>query len=108
MSDEIEMREDDPPSKKKETCLAKVERLLQDKLRTGRPAIFTHPFPDPDAIGSMMGLAWLLQKKYDVEADCFFDGQVSHPQNMAMINLLEPDLKNLHDYNPKITLLLMP
>ena len=55
-------------------------------------AVFSHRCPDPDAIGSMMGMKWLLEKRYGLESDLFYDGEVSHPQNGIMVNLLDPGL----------------
>lgn len=49
----------------------------------------------------MMGMAWLLRKAYDAEVECFYDGKISHPQNLAMENLLEPELKRIEEYDPK-------
>lgn len=62
-----------------------------------RAAIFTHAGPDPDAISSMMGLQWLLLQ-YEIESDLFFDGNVSHPQNKAVVNLLDPNMLPLSEY----------
>ena len=31
---------------------------------TDKVAIFTHCTPDPDAIGSALGMSWLLKTKY--------------------------------------------
>lgn len=55
-------------------------------------AIFSHRCPDPDAIGSMMGLRWLLRKHYGLDSKLYYDGEVAHPQNVSMDNLLEPGL----------------
>jgi nanoRNase/pAp phosphatase (c-di-AMP/oligoRNAs hydrolase) len=68
-------------------------------VRTGqkRVAIFTHPHPDPDAIGSMMGLKWLFGK-FGVTADLFYTGAISHPQNRSMVNLLDPELRPVEDF----------
>lgn len=64
-------------------------------------AIFTHANPDPDALGSMMALAWLLERAFGIEVDCFYYGEISHPQNKAMCNLLEPQLRKVEgEYNP--------
>lgn len=63
------------------------------KTEHPRVAIFTHACPDPDAIGSMMGLAWMLFRVFDIEADCFYHGEIAHPQNTAICNLLDPQLK---------------
>lgn len=64
-----------------------------------RVAIFTHSVPDPDAIGSMMAMSWALQHKYGIEADMFYDGVISHPQNIALVNLLDPALRHFSEYN---------
>lgn len=65
-------------------------------------AIFTHAYPDPDAIGSMMGMTWMIDKTFDTEAHIFYSGEVSHPQNGSMVNLLSPGLKRINDeYDPK-------
>jgi hypothetical protein len=67
-----------------------------------RAAIFTHRCPDPDAMASMMGLSWLLNKSFGIEADLFYAGEVSHPQNGVMLNLLNPDLKRVdEEYKPE-------
>jgi nanoRNase/pAp phosphatase (c-di-AMP/oligoRNAs hydrolase) len=62
-----------------------------------RVAIFTHRCPDPDAMASMMGLSWLLEKAYDTESVLFYAGEVSHPQNGVMLNLLNPDLHRVEE-----------
>ena len=86
---------------RKMNCLDKAFKLCNERLTTpqNRVAIFGHPTADPDCIGSMMGLAWLLRKSFDVEVDCFYDGNISHPQNVAVVNLLDPELKNLEDFD---------
>lgn len=107
---EAEEKKEEPPKRGRETVLAKTRKLLADKIETAvdakgvaRIAIFTHPSPDPDAIGSQMALAWLLRKAYDgVEVECFYDGHVSHPQNQRMCNLLDPELKLCTDCNPDV------
>ena len=63
-------------------------------------AIFSHRCPDPDAIGSMMGMRWLLRKQYGIDSKLYYDGEVAHPQNVSMENLLEPGLQKAADsYN---------
>ena len=92
----------------RENLLAKTQKLISDKIKSCHEknglckiAIFTHPSPDPDAIGSQMGMAWLLRKAYEnVEVDCYYDGHVSHPQNQRMCNLLDPDLKLYTNCDP--------
>lgn len=91
MSDETALLEE--PSLKKCAFFKLIEERLPKRV-----AIFSHPFPDPDAIGSMMGVEWLLNKM-GIECECFYDGKISHPQNSAMVNLLEPNLKTIDEYN---------
>lgn len=66
-----------------------------------KAALFTHRCPDPDAISSMMGMQWLLLRAFNIQSNLFFDGEVSHPQNNAMVNLLDPGLKRIVDYKPE-------
>jgi nanoRNase/pAp phosphatase (c-di-AMP/oligoRNAs hydrolase) len=60
-------------------------------------AIFSHASPDPDAIASMMGVAWLLDKVFDLECQLYYAGEVSHPQNNSMVNLLSPGMKRIEE-----------
>lgn len=77
--------------------ILKIKSLFNEK--TKRVAIFTHPTPDPDAIGSMMGMSWLLRRAYNCDVSCFYSGEISHPQNKAMVTLLDPNLRNIAEYD---------
>ena len=106
MNDEEEKIES--PKRNKDSILTKTVKFLNEKIQNGlnskgaaRVAIFTHPSPDPDAIGSQMGMTFLLKKVFEhIEVDCFYDGQVSHPQNQRMCNLLDPELKLCTNCDP--------
>ncbi len=76
-----------------------VQKRMQE-TKTTKVAIFTHACPDPDAIGSMMGMSWLLTKVFGIECDLFYHGEISHPQNNAICNLLDPQLKRSDEYTP--------
>lgn len=67
-----------------------------------RVALFSHPSPDPDGISSMMGLEWII-KRLCPGAECgmFYQGEVSHPQNGSMVNLLSVDMKRVCDFDPQ-------
>lgn len=96
----------DKKRKIREVTVARCFRFLSDKISksisekgVAKIAIFTHPSPDPDAIGSFMGLSWMFKKiNENVEIDCFYDGIISHPQNQRLVNLLDPELKLLSEY----------
>jgi len=77
------------------TYFHKFKNLLEQQKRA---AIFTHAYPDPDAIGSIMAMSWLLDRAFNIPSDAFYVGPVSHPQNVAMVNLLDPDLKSVDEY----------
>ena len=83
------------PANQRARYFSKVEALLKGKKRV---AIFTHAFPDPDALGSMMGMGWLLGK-LDAEVILFVAGMISHPQNRSFVNLLDPDLLDASHYD---------
>lgn len=62
-------------------------------------AVFTHPEPDPDALGSCLGMKWIVERFCSAEADIFMDGDYSsRRQNMALINVLGIQLKPIEEY----------
>lgn len=77
-----------PKKVRKVNVYSKFKKALGEKKTA---AVFAHAGPDPDAIGSMMGVQWLLLK-HGIECDTFFKGSVSHPQNKAVNNLLDPGM----------------
>lgn len=95
--------ETEPPSEdnKQSMYLKKTINLLKDKCPGNKIAIFTHASPDPDAMASLMSLSWGLKKAFECEVDCYYDGQVSHPQNQRFFNLLDPEFKELTEYTPE-------
>jgi nanoRNase/pAp phosphatase (c-di-AMP/oligoRNAs hydrolase) len=96
----MEVTEDKPKSKKSKGYVERLKELLESG-KQGPIALFTHPFPDPDAIASMMGMQWLLKKEFEIESHLFYDGEVSHPQQRTMVNLLDPVLKHSSDWVEK-------
>ncbi len=73
-----------------------VVGAIQSK-KDAKVALFSHRFPDPDAIGSMMGMAWLLKKVYGLSSELLYFGEVAHPQNKIMTGLLDPQLVRVED-----------
>lgn len=92
---------EDDCSNLKDSILINLKELINSKsIKPGdKCAIFTHTTPDPDAIGSMMGISWFLNKMFNIDCYCFYGGCVSHPQNIAMVNLLDPNLKHVDEYD---------
>lgn len=76
------------------TLADNFKQLVDKRKEGGKPfALFAHSYPDPDAIGAMMGMNMLLDRSFGVESHLFYHGEVSHPQNSAIVNLLDPQLK---------------
>jgi nanoRNase/pAp phosphatase (c-di-AMP/oligoRNAs hydrolase) len=100
-SEVMKMDERTPPVRKNGKLFGQFKELVNAKLNeNSKVALFSHPSPDPDAIGSQMGLGWLLKKVYDVDVDMFITGEISHPQNLTMEKLLGPKLVPISEYHP--------
>ena len=70
------------------------EAIIADPNLT-RIALCMHSMPDPDSIGSALGLSKVL-KNWNPEIKCtyIYEGEISHPQNKTLINLLNIPLTN--------------
>jgi nanoRNase/pAp phosphatase (c-di-AMP/oligoRNAs hydrolase) len=87
--------------KKKNGCLNGYQDFNEAIKRVGtkKVGLYSHRCPDPDAISAMMGVQWLLHKSFGIESELLYDGEVSHPQNGVMVNLLDPGLKRVSEAN---------
>ncbi len=66
---------------------AELARLLGGR-RGERHLVALQDFPDPDALSG--GLAYReIARGFGIEVDVMYDGQISHPENLALVNLLE-------------------
>lgn len=55
--------------------------------------------PDPDSMASALGVQWLLEARYGISSEIIAKGQVSHPQNLTMRNVLGIQLKDKPKYD---------
>src|SRR6266480_6545653 len=53
----------------------------------------SHVHPDPDSLGSMMGLAHLVETRLGKRTRLTRDGLISRAENRAMVELLNIDLQ---------------
>jgi len=65
-----------------------------DGFRTALPAqgrlvLCTHRHPDPDGLGALVGLQYLLKEEFDLESDLVLEGRIRRAENVAMRELLE-------------------
>jgi nanoRNase/pAp phosphatase (c-di-AMP/oligoRNAs hydrolase) len=67
--------------------VAELARLLESR-RGERHVVAIQDFPDPDAISSAMAYRELAAS-FGIASDIVYDGQISHPENLALVNLLD-------------------
>lgn len=68
------------------------DRFLAGLSSASRVTFVSHVNPDPDAIGSMMGLAHLVESCLGKPTRLTRDGLISRAENKSMVELLEIDL----------------
>jgi nanoRNase/pAp phosphatase (c-di-AMP/oligoRNAs hydrolase) len=82
----------------KQTDAQKLMSLLESKKNKDKKiAVFSHTSIDPDSIGSMSGVKFFVEN-LGYECDMFFDGEISHPQNKGMVQILDVPLKKTNTY----------
>ena len=89
-------RQDEFPTPREKVPHQILADTVKDLKRGDKIAIFTQDNPDPDAIGSAHGLSWLLRKiNPGVAVTVFYGGEISHPQNRTLVNLLNIQMKKV-------------
>jgi nanoRNase/pAp phosphatase (c-di-AMP/oligoRNAs hydrolase) len=85
-------------------------KQLHDLLasrRGERHIVAIQDFPDPDAISSALAYREMA-RIFDIRADIVYEGHISHPENLALVNLLDIELTefserlNLEQYNAAV------
>jgi nanoRNase/pAp phosphatase (c-di-AMP/oligoRNAs hydrolase) len=64
--------------------------------RGERHAVAIQDFPDPDALSSALAYREIA-RGFEIEADVLHDGTISHPENLALVNLLELEIIRYDD-----------
>lgn len=73
------------------------KKLITENLETiSNIGIVMHETPDPDCIASALGVQKLIAE-WNPEAKCtlLYTGEISHPQNKTMVNVLNVTLTNM-------------
>src|SRR5436305_7773652 len=83
--------ETEPPS----GC--RSDRFLAGLESASRVTFVTHIQPDPDGLGSMLGLAHLVESTLGKPTRLTRDGSVSRAENRAMVELLGLELFPVED-----------
>lgn len=63
-------------------------------------AILLHDFPDPDCMGGGAGVSLWLKHSFGLSSKIFHFGEVSHPMNKSMKNILHIQLNDGSEFNP--------
>lgn len=84
-------------------CIDKDEmnKIFDSLDKESTVGIFIHPAPDPDCMGAAAGFALLLKEVYGLASKIYHFGEISHPQNKSMKNILHINLEDGNDFNPE-------
>jgi len=77
------------------------DRFLHGLREATAVSFVSHIHPDPDGLGSMLGLAHLVETCLDKPTRLIRDGVISRAENRAMVELLDIDLVPVEQYNPR-------
>ncbi|WP_254543681.1 DHH family phosphoesterase [Halomarina pelagica] len=80
------------PTRREGLRVRQLRRLLREM--EGPLAVVMHDNPDPDAIASAVALCAIAETA-GCDAEAIYYGDITHQENLALVNLLEFDLKNL-------------
>jgi nanoRNase/pAp phosphatase (c-di-AMP/oligoRNAs hydrolase) len=67
--------------------------------RGERHVVAIQDFPDPDAISAAMAYREIA-RLFDIEVDILYEGMISHPENLALVNLLEVEITRYTEGEP--------
>ncbi|MFO0807226.1 MAG: DHH family phosphoesterase [Gemmataceae bacterium] len=73
------------------------DRFLSGLENASRVTFVSHVQPDPDSLGSMMGLAHLVEACLGKPTRLSRDGLISRAENRAMVDLLGLDLRSVDE-----------
>jgi nanoRNase/pAp phosphatase (c-di-AMP/oligoRNAs hydrolase) len=81
-----------PMPKTASTGLRRSDRFLLGLSSFDRVVFVSHVQPDPDSLGSMLGLAHLVETRLDKRTLITRDGLISRAENRALVDALHLDL----------------
>jgi len=91
---------------KKETEIFNKFILSLTEKENSQVNIAVHDSPDPDAMGSAIGIQFIL-KIFGIDSSIFYKSEISHPQNKTLVNVLNIQMvkitENLDNELPTIT-----
>ena len=85
-------RSADPDGSATATITRRSDRFLAGLADASQVTFVSHINPDPDSLGSMLGLAYLVETCLGRPTRLTRDGLISRAENKAMVELLDIDL----------------
>lgn len=79
---------------------AKMDEIFGKLDKDSIVAILIQQPPDPDCLGAASGFATLLKAVYGLSSKIYHFGEISHPQNKSMKNILHITLQDGGDFDP--------
>lgn len=73
----------------------RLEKLLETCAGASEVLILPHNDPDPDAIGSALALAYLLQQKAGIAGRVAYAGMIGRAENKALVRYLDQPMQRL-------------
>jgi len=83
----------------KEPPPRRSDRFLEGLRNATSVTFVSHVHPDPDSLGSMLGLAHLVEHRLGKPSRLTRDGVISRAENRAMVELLDIDLVPVEKVN---------
>lgn len=77
----------------------KMNEIFENLDKDSTVGIIVQQSPDPDCLGAASGFAVLLKQVYGLSSKIFHLGEISHPQNRSMKNILHITLHDGNDFN---------
>ncbi|MGL6073774.1 MAG: DHH family phosphoesterase [Fimbriiglobus sp.] len=82
---------------KSRSGLRRSDRFVMGLQDAERVVFVSHVNPDPDSLGSMLGLAHIIETRWNKPTILTRDGLISRAENRAMVELLNLDLVPIED-----------
>src|SRR5437016_406910 len=87
----------DPGSNGKGASHRRSDRFLAGLQDASSVTLVSHVHPDPDSLGSMMGLAHLIETCLDKPTRMTRDGLISRAENRLMVEELDLELEPIEE-----------
>ncbi len=81
----------------KSSLVRRSDQFLNGLERVNSVTFVSHVFPDPDSLGSMLGLSFLVETCLKKRTRLTRDGIISRAENRTMVDMLDIDLRPIDD-----------